>query len=55
MSALQWYVVGSCALNAVLIVFMVGKERKPVTSGAAAIQVAALAVIVAMALTWWAP
>jgi hypothetical protein len=55
MIALQWYVVLSCALNAVAVVYMVGKPRKPVTSGQAAIQVAMLAILVALALTVWAP
>jgi hypothetical protein len=55
MSALQWYVVSSCVLNAVVLVALVGRKREPVTPTAAAIQVAIYAAIVAMALTWWAP
>lgn len=55
MSVLQWYVVFSCALNAVLTVAMIGKPKKPTTPGQAAIFVVFSALVVVFALTWWAP
>jgi hypothetical protein len=54
-SALQWVIVVQVALGSLATVFMIGRERKPITPGGAAITLLVNIIIVALALTVFAP
>jgi hypothetical protein len=49
----KWFIVGMMALGALLTVSAVGKARKPLTSGTAAVVVAANAVYIVAIVLWW--
>ena len=53
--ALQWAVILQCALGSLLQVAMIGKQRKPITPGDAALGLVLNGTVVVLALTVLAP
>ena len=50
---IKWTLVGWCALAAIVVVTQVGKPRKPITGGSAAITVVFCALEIAAILAFW--
>jgi hypothetical protein len=55
MSALQWFVIIQAIIGSVLTVAMIGKPRKPMTPGGAAIALCIHITVVILVLTVLAP
>lgn len=49
----KWLIIGFIALGALLTVTLVGKPRKPLTPGAAALTVLVCAVEIVAICIWW--
>lgn len=55
MSGLQWLIVVTAVIGSLSTVFMIGREREPITPGQACISILANVAVVVLALTVLAP